>query len=120
MPRFMDVERKERSLILGLWRASRRAPVDAKGVSGPRWSLFVTFAEGMEELVTALASRLPSDAARLKERVASVTREGAGWRVGQRVSERRRQPFHVEPGRLCSRLGGVLGPGSIRRTSRAR
>ena len=82
MPRFMDVERKERSLILGLWRASRRAPVDAKGVSGPRWSLFVTFAEGMEELVTALASRLPSDAARLKERVASVTREGAGWRVG--------------------------------------
>jgi protoporphyrinogen/coproporphyrinogen III oxidase len=36
----------------------------------------------MEELVVALASRLPSDAVRLKERVASVTREGAGWRVG--------------------------------------
>ncbi|HEV8225714.1 MAG TPA: protoporphyrinogen oxidase [Methylomirabilota bacterium] len=81
MPRFMEVERKERSLILGLWRASRRAPLEAKGVSGARWSLFVTFAEGMEELIVALASRLPSDAVRLKERVASVTREG-GWRVG--------------------------------------
>ena len=82
MPRFMEVERKERSLILGLWRASRRAPLQAKGVSGARWSLFVTFAEGMEELVVALASRLPSGAVHLKERVASVTREGASWRVG--------------------------------------
>src|SRR5215470_18070773 len=47
-----------------------------------RWSLFVTFAGGMEELVRALASRLPADAIHLGRRVTSVTREGRGWRLG--------------------------------------
>jgi oxygen-dependent protoporphyrinogen oxidase len=82
MPRFLELERRERSVILGLWRTARRAPAEAAGASGARWSLFVTFAHGMEEFVRALAGRLPSDAIRLKERVASVTREGAGWRLG--------------------------------------
>jgi len=82
MPRFLELERKERSVILGLWRGARRAPADAVGSSGARWSLFVTFADGMEELIRALAARLPSDAIRLKERVASVTREGGAWRLG--------------------------------------
>ena len=86
MPRFLEVERRERSLILGLWRASRRAgrgaSEEAKGTSGARWSLFVTFADGMEEFIRALASRLPSHAIRLKQRVASVTREDGSWRLG--------------------------------------
>ena len=82
MPRFLELERRERSVILGLWRTARRAPAEAAGASGARWSLFVTFADGMEEFVRALAGRLPSDAIRLKERVASVTREGEGWRLG--------------------------------------
>ena len=86
MPRFLEIERRERSLILGLWRAGRRAggraKADAKSTSGARWSLFVTFADGMEEFIRVLASRLPADALRLKHRVASVTREGAGWCVG--------------------------------------
>src|SRR5881296_3531012 len=46
MPRFSELERRERSVILGLWRAARRAPGDASSSSGPRWSLFVTFADG--------------------------------------------------------------------------
>src|SRR5262245_27658395 len=62
--------------------AGGRALEDAKGASGARWSLFVTFADGMEELTRALASRLPAGAIRLGHRVASVTREGEGWRVG--------------------------------------
>ncbi len=60
MPRFCELERRERSMILGLWRANRRAP--QPGTSGARWSLFVTFQNGMEELVAALASRLPPGA----------------------------------------------------------
>ncbi|MBI1845884.1 MAG: protoporphyrinogen oxidase [Candidatus Rokubacteria bacterium] len=63
MPRFLEVERAHRSIILGLWHASRRAP--QPGTSGARWSLFVTFARGMSELVEALAGRLPAGAARL-------------------------------------------------------
>jgi oxygen-dependent protoporphyrinogen oxidase len=79
MPRFIELERKERSVILGLRRALRRAPLP--GTSGARWSLFVTFAGGMEELVTTLAGRLPSGAAVLKQRVSGLARAGGRWRV---------------------------------------
>jgi protoporphyrinogen/coproporphyrinogen III oxidase len=79
LPRFAELERRERSIILGLWRASRRAP--QAGTSGARWSLFVTFRDGMEELVVALAERLPPGAVLLKHRVAGLERRGAGWRV---------------------------------------
>ena len=79
MPRFLDLERRERSVILGLWRASRRAP--QPGTSGARWSLFVTFKDGMGELVDALAARLPAGAVALDQRVTCIERAGAGWRV---------------------------------------
>ena len=82
MPRFLELERRERSLILGLWRGARRAPAEAAGASGARWSLFVTFADGMEEFPRAVAARLPAEAVRLKARVTGVTRDGAGWRLG--------------------------------------
>src|SRR2546426_8903555 len=54
MPRFSELEKQERSIILGLRRARRRAL--ETGVSGARWSLFVTLKEGMEDLVAALAT----------------------------------------------------------------
>jgi len=79
MPRFVELERRERSLIVGLWKASRKAP--AASTSGARWSLFVSLAGGMGELIAALASRLPSDAVRLKHRVGGIERRGAHWRV---------------------------------------
>ena len=78
MPRFLEMERRERSVILSLWRAGRQRRERA---SGARWSLFVTMADGMEELIRALAARLPGGAVRLKEPVTGVAREGAGWRV---------------------------------------
>ncbi len=81
MPRFLEVERRDRSLILGLWRAARRAPGQHAGTSGARWSLFVTMADGMEELIRVLATRLPAGAVRLKERVTGVSREDGAWRV---------------------------------------
>ena len=79
MPRFAELERRERSIILGLWRASRRAP--QAGTSGARFGLFVTLKEGMEELVAALATGIQSDAVLLKHRVAGVERRGNRWRV---------------------------------------
>jgi oxygen-dependent protoporphyrinogen oxidase len=84
MPRFLEIERRERSLLVGLWRAARRAPAHAAATSGARWSLFVTFADGMEELIGALAARLPTGAIRLKEQVTEVAREGNAWRVSAR------------------------------------
>ncbi len=81
MPRFLEIERRERSVVMGMWRAARKAGAAAKGASGARWSLFVTLAGGMEELVRMLAERLPEGAVRLGERVTGIARAGAGWRI---------------------------------------
>jgi protoporphyrinogen/coproporphyrinogen III oxidase len=79
MPRFLEVEKRDRSIILGLRRAQARAPLP--GTSGARWSLFVTMADGMEELVTALAARLPMGTTVLKQRVSALERAGLRWQV---------------------------------------
>ena len=79
LPRFLELERRERSILLALWRAARTTP--QPGTSGARWSLFVTFKEGMEELVATLAGRLPVGAALVKHRVTGVERRGEAWRV---------------------------------------
>ena len=79
MPRFIELERRERSLILGLWKASRQAPVT--GTSGARFSLFVSLAGGMGEMVAALAARLPHGTVHLKHRVGGIERRGEHWRV---------------------------------------
>jgi oxygen-dependent protoporphyrinogen oxidase len=79
MPRFAELEKRERSIILGLWRASRGAL--PASTSGARWSLFVTFRDGMEALVESLAERLAPGAVLLKHRVAGVERHGDRWRV---------------------------------------
>jgi oxygen-dependent protoporphyrinogen oxidase len=79
MPRFLALEREHRSLILGLRRTARAGEV--RQASGPRWSLFVTLAGGMEELVTALASRLPAGAARLSTPATAVALARDRWRV---------------------------------------
>ncbi len=79
MPRFLELERRERSVILALWRAGRRTR--EPGTSGARWSLFVTFKDGMGELVEALAARLPAEAVALEHRVTGIERTGSAWRV---------------------------------------
>ena len=81
MPRFLELERRERSLILALWRQSLRARDQARGVSGARWSLFVTLAAGMGGLVTAIADGLPEGAVRLRTPVAALGRRAKGWLV---------------------------------------
>ena len=80
MPRFLELERRERSIILAMWRGMKKAP--QPGTSGARWSLFVTFREGMGQLIDTLAARLPAGAAQLKTRVSGLERVGAAWRIG--------------------------------------
>jgi oxygen-dependent protoporphyrinogen oxidase len=79
MPRFLETERRDRSLILGLRRALRAAP--QRGTSGARWSLFVTLADGMEALVRALAERLVDSSVVLRQRVGSLVRTAERWRL---------------------------------------
>jgi oxygen-dependent protoporphyrinogen oxidase len=81
MPRFLALERQHRSLILGLRRNAGAGEV--RGASGARWSLFVTLAGGMGELVEALAGRLPPGAVRLDARVTGLARTAgeAAWQI---------------------------------------
>jgi oxygen-dependent protoporphyrinogen oxidase len=73
MPRFLDLERLHRSVILGLIKARRRAPAAARtGVSGARYSLFVTVRSGLQTLTDRLAATLPAGALRLGARVARL------------------------------------------------
>jgi oxygen-dependent protoporphyrinogen oxidase len=82
MPRFIEMERRYGSLYKGLRAASRNRPVQAKGTSGARWSLFLSFRSGMRALVEALATRL-GESVCTGTAVARLARAdgGAGWRV---------------------------------------
>jgi oxygen-dependent protoporphyrinogen oxidase len=90
MPRFLALERVHRSLILGLRRSAPSA--ETAGVSGARWSLFVTLAGGMEELVMALAARLPAGAVRLGTAARAIAQIPDGWRVELRDGP----PLHAD------------------------
>ncbi|HJQ34198.1 MAG TPA: protoporphyrinogen oxidase [Pyrinomonadaceae bacterium] len=84
MPRFLEMERRHRSLILAMWRAGRRAEEDARhgrGASGARYSLFLSFDEGTQVLTDALAARLPAESIRLNTRVESLS-YGRGGAAG--------------------------------------
>jgi oxygen-dependent protoporphyrinogen oxidase len=81
MPRFLEMERSERSLILAMWRQRQHAAHAANDGSGARWSLFLSFDRGIEVLIEALARQLPEGAVRLAQPVRAVERSASGWRV---------------------------------------
>ncbi|HKV43066.1 MAG TPA: protoporphyrinogen oxidase, partial [bacterium] len=81
MPRFLEMERRHRSITWALARS--RAQRRGAAGSGPRWSLFVAPADGMEALATTLAGRLPPASVRLRRRAIAVGRSAGPrpWRV---------------------------------------
>ncbi|HEX8503249.1 MAG TPA: protoporphyrinogen oxidase [Pyrinomonadaceae bacterium] len=92
MPRFLEMERRHRSLILAMWRAGRRAAEDARhgrGASGARYSLFLSFDGGVQVLTDAVAARLPPDSVRLNTRVSSLKPRagGRGWSLTTEAGE---------------------------------
>ncbi|MBI4527289.1 MAG: protoporphyrinogen oxidase [Deltaproteobacteria bacterium] len=90
MPRFLEMEREKRSVTWAMWRAELRRSKISKAGSGARWSLFVTLAGGMQELVDALANKLQGDHVRLGIRVAALESDAGrrGWVVITSGSER--------------------------------
>jgi len=57
MPRFVELERRYGSLIRGL-KAASRSNRAARQANGARWSLFISFTNGVAQLSDALAIRL--------------------------------------------------------------
>ncbi len=80
MPRFLEMERRHGSLMRGMRTAEAARAAQESGTSGARWSLFLTFRDGVSTLVDALASRLKSST-RSSADVTSLERENARWRV---------------------------------------
>ncbi len=74
LPRFLDMEREHRSVILAMMRQGQKA-----GTSGARYSLFLSFDRGMEVLVKALADVVPN--VRLKTRIEELILDSQTWRL---------------------------------------
>ena len=84
MPRFLEMERKHRSLIWAMWKNRRRASrEEMQGTSGARYSLFLSLDEGMQLLSDTLAARLPAGTLRLNTSVERVAfdKEQRAWVV---------------------------------------
>ena len=77
LPRFLEMEREHRSLILAMLRQGRSQKI---GTSGPRYSLFLSFDQGMQVLVNSLAEQVRADV-RLNTRAETLKRDGAGWTI---------------------------------------
>ena len=74
LPRFLDMERDHRSLILAMMRQGQK-----RGTSGARYSLFLSFDKGMEVLVNALADVIPN--VRLRTRIEALSYDSGTWRL---------------------------------------
>jgi oxygen-dependent protoporphyrinogen oxidase len=82
MPRFKEMEQKQRSVIYAMWSAERERANNREAGSGARWSLFVTLTGGMQELVDTMAQRLPEGAVRLNSPAKDLNRSADNtWRV---------------------------------------
>ncbi len=83
MPRFKEMESKKRSVIWAMWSEQRIRARNREAGSGARWSLFVTLAGGMQELVDTLAKRLPEPTIRLNSRVTGLLCDETNktWRI---------------------------------------
>lgn len=82
LPRFLEMERDHRSVILGMIRRGRSTAQNNSGVSGARYSLFLSFDRGMQVLVDALVRRLQEEGIeiRLNTKVESINKERS-WNI---------------------------------------
>lgn len=96
LPRFLDMEREHRSLILAMLRKTRSQPnAEKSGTSGARYSLFLSFDAGMEVLVKALEQRLTQPLEhslaqvdiKKNTRVQSLSWTGASWTIQTQTGE---------------------------------
>ncbi len=90
-PKFVEMEEKHGSLIRALVSHRKNRDkivyttddsIDAEGVSGARYNLFVSLKKGMYSLIEALVQKLPSESIHLDSNVQSIKRvEGRYWVV---------------------------------------
>ncbi|MFN2455560.1 MAG: protoporphyrinogen oxidase [Pyrinomonadaceae bacterium] len=88
MPRFLEMESAHGSIIKAMLRARRKQNAEAKrGTSGARYSLFLSFDEGMQMLVDGVAAKLPENSTRLNAPVESLAFDEAARRWMIRIKD---------------------------------
>lgn len=92
-PRFIEMEREHRSLIMALRRQSGEGHVNGSRYAEPRgarYSLFVSFDQGMQTFVDRLAAQLTNTVVRLESPVKQLTLEPGSkqWSVTLASNER--------------------------------
>lgn len=76
LPRFLDMEQEHRSVILAMLRKGR----SQSGTSGARYSLFLSFDQGLQVLVNALTEAIKGCKVQLNTKVVAIERH-SGWRI---------------------------------------
>ena len=107
MPRFLEMERRHRSLILAMWKAARKSESDARHgrvASGARYSLFLSFDEGTQLLTDTLAARLPQGTTRLNTKVESLKLEPLNHEPTTKHESPKLEPLKLESSKLESQL----------------
>ncbi|MGA9993824.1 MAG: protoporphyrinogen oxidase [Pyrinomonadaceae bacterium] len=90
MPRFLEMERAHRSLLLGMWKQRRRMSAQERaGTSGARYSLFLSFDGGMEMLAERLTELLPENSIRLNTKVEKIAFDDSAkqWNIRLNTDE---------------------------------
>ena len=82
MPRFRELEKKYGSVIRGLFMEAEKRKEIGKA-SGPRYSLFLSFREGMEMLIVKLKETLSGDSIHLNSQIDQITYDfqNRSWRL---------------------------------------
>ncbi|MCU1264867.1 MAG: Protoporphyrinogen and coproporphyrinogen oxidase [Acidobacteria bacterium] len=98
LPRFLDMEKNHGSVIRAMWKQRRNTTLVSgamgkksssaeTGVSGPRYSLFLSFDRGMQVLVDELSARV-QDQIRLNTRAESLSLSECGTTWNIRLTDR--------------------------------
>ncbi|MCG9126737.1 protoporphyrinogen oxidase [Candidatus Poribacteria bacterium] len=81
-PRFLEMEKEHGSIIRALLNQKKKASQTSKDTSGPRYSLFLSFRDGMQTLVDTLADKL-SEFIQLNTQVETIRRndDNSHWEI---------------------------------------
>jgi oxygen-dependent protoporphyrinogen oxidase len=81
MPQFLEMERHYGSVIRGLFARKKLGKKNAsRAASGPRYSLFLSYKEGMETLTRKIVSKLPEVQFKVSSSAIKI-KHSAGWEV---------------------------------------
>ena len=75
MPQFIEMEERHGSVIKGIYNAQLKNAKEKRD-SGARYSMFLSFKNGLKTLIDKILEELPEGSLKLKRRVERIERAG--------------------------------------------